>query len=262
MEFDATAERIAPYWNGAQGDPYGPAGAANYDLDAQRIGRRYALAHTTQNELLCEFIAELAIDPILIEFGCGTANDAADVLIKCPTLRYMGIDQSAWMLKQAASKLRNQNLLKRCALVHESFLGLDTKTLSQIARKQVGRDSADCFLSALSLHHYSAAEKIEIYRVAHSLLRNDGIAMFTDLFASAIPTCDTYGLAIELSDIERANSMNMDGTADTTLSVRHYVHENKPLPLTEELGMLRFVGFDRLDVVFRSGQLAIIVAQK
>ena len=121
-------------------------------------------------------------------------------------------------------------------------------------------------MSALALHHYELSVKTQVYRLACQLLTRGGRFVLTDLFTNDIPDCDHYALRTELHDVQstiaRFPLRPPGGEATSTLSEVHYTRCNKPMSLTLELASIKRSGFGLVDVVFRDGQLAVIVAEK
>jgi len=240
---------------------FGVEGAAGYDDDARLMARRYRRAHQIQNALVCRVLkSTCAARPAVVDLGCGTGNDALEILSRVPGAVYIGIERSVAMLDRARVKLR-PFLGMRAVLLNDDFRELTPLTLTELCEKDL---DIVCVMSALALHHYQMAEKRLAYERARAVLQPGGLLVVTDLFANVSNFANDYAMRCELVDVRRARSRRWGATPpmsmSTTLSERHYREENRPQVLLEELAVICSVGFSFQEIIYRHGQLAVISA--
>jgi len=246
--------------------PFGPSGAAGYDIDASIMPRRYKSAHRIQNQLVRQALAlSAAPHPVVIDLGCGTGNDGLQILQHATTAIYVGVDLSRHMLARAATKLRRAGFENRSILLRRDFRWLTSDDLSNSVGGLPLQGGAACVISALALHHYQLAEKKGVYALAHSMLSTGGLFLATDLFSNAIALCAQLALQQEVASIRKAIKRLTLSSTDrlaTTVSERHYTNENRPQAIMHEIRLLADVGFNKIDVTYRNGQLGVIAAER
>ncbi|MDP2605452.1 MAG: class I SAM-dependent methyltransferase [Deltaproteobacteria bacterium] len=249
-------------------EPFGPLGAARYDVDASRMPRRYKCAHKIQNELVINALRKSsAPKPTVLDLGCGTANDGFQILSKTTSAIYFGLDYSSHMIKRAEDKLARHGLKKRSLFLERDFRFVDACGLWAGFKKANLARQVSVVISALALHHYELAEKLHVYTVAYDLLQKGGLFVLTDLFSNSISSVADLALLKESLDV-RISIKRLIGSKvtvssnNTTLSVSHYTDENHPHILSDEIELLLKRGFENVDVVYRHGQLGVICAAK
>ncbi len=247
---------------------FGQLGALSYDDDAKRFARRYRTAHKTQNDIVITAVKRVALTrPIVIDLGCGTSKDGFQILTRVRNAIYVGIDCSIDMLGRAREKLADSDLQQRSLFIRRDFRRLTRKELLLALDAQGLQPTLACVMSTLALHHYSLSIKRDIYQLAHDLLPDKGVLVLTDLYSNGLKYCAERALKKELDDVRACLSrLQQSGVRrdhnSTTISERHYVEENKPQVLSDEIGLLSRIGFGKIDVVFRDGQLAVIAAER
>jgi len=246
-------------------DPFDWAGAARYDLEYKKISRRYKYAHALQNRLVdCALRGGNSGAAIVVDLGCGTANDGLEILRSRRNAIYLGIDKSEAMLARARRKLRAADFGPRSILVKADVREITATELSSIAIAHGLVPYFRCLICTLFLHHYSDKERRAVYRMARKLLTDQGVLIVTDLYANSLPFCANQALLQEVRDvrlaIRRLGSSASGSDTPTTLSEQHYLAENKPAELGAELCLLRSEGFSQIDIPYRCGQLAILAA--
>jgi ubiquinone/menaquinone biosynthesis C-methylase UbiE len=246
--------------------PFGRVGAISYDNDARRMARRYRSAHVIQNDLVSSTLERAAAaHPIVIDLGCGTGSDGLHILSRVHNAIYVGVDSSGEMLERAKHKLVQHDLGKRSFLLNSDFRSMTSDELFAAIRAYRLDPNIYCVMSALALHHYELSEKKIIYELARAVLKEQGLLVLTDLYSNALPYCAEQALQRELVDVRAAlKRIRLAGSKrvsyPTTISERHYIEDNRPHILSEEMALVSSIGFTKVDAVFRNGQLAIIAA--
>lgn len=263
----STTGRIEGYDKSIEDGPFGPIGAATYDHQALCMSRRYKHAHAIQNRLVRTALRKSsAAHPVIVDLGCGTAADGAAILLKADDAIYLGLDYSKYMLARAIDKFKRQGLQSR-GLFLERDLRAVTADEIRAALGAVRRDRrVASVISALALHHYEPDMKARVYKLAYDLLPARGLLVLTDLYSNTIPLCAEDALQMELRDVRRTTasiaSSQQNTGGDTTVSERHYKEDNCPQTLMDELALLARTGFRNIDLVYRSGQLGVIAAER
>lgn len=248
--------------------PFGRSGAARYDVDASRMPRRYKCAHKIQNELVITALRSATVaQPVVLDLGCGTGNDGLHILSKTNSAIFFGLDYSSHMIERARDKLGRHRFKKRNLFLERDFRFVSLAELAAALEKASLAGQVSAVISALALHHYEPAEKNRIYRLTYDLLPNGGLFVLTDLFSNSISSGADLALLKEILDVQSAikrltRSKVRLSSNNTTLSVSHYTEENHPQLLSDEIELLRNKGFEKVDVVYRHGQLGVICAAK
>jgi SAM-dependent methyltransferase len=246
-----------------EGDPFDRIGAEHYDSDAQLMARRYKSAHRIQNELVCSSLSHASCGHLIVlDLGCGTGSDGIQILSNARNALYLGVDCSDHMLVQAEDKCLRQGLRKRCHFVRRDIRLLTLNNLLESSTFFKSSSGIACVITALVLHHYRPDEKRKIYRFSYDILPKDGLFVLTDLYLNSLKCCADQALRRELADVR--NTIKRLGVSDsdrhTTICERHYIEDNQPQILLSEIALLNEVGFGDVDIVFRSGQLAVLAA--
>lgn len=158
----------------------------------------------------------------VLDLGCGTGLELDWYFRRNPQARVTGIDLSQGMLDQLRAKHGHRAL----TLVQGSYFDVP-----------LGEGCFDAAVSVESLHHFTQAEKIALYRRLHRALRPGGYLILTDYFAPTEVHEQRYR-----EDLARLQ-------ADLPPEV-HY-HYDTPLTVCHETEALRQAGFTR---VFRLAQ--------
>ena len=249
-------------------DYYGASGAKRYDLEAHHMAERYREARRAQNAVVGDRTGGVTCrSHVVVDLGCGTASDGLAILSANPRAKYVGVDASLHMLRQARTKLKERReFADRVVLVHRDFCHMRTGDLRESCRAAWVQHGIACVVSALVLHHYDLTVKALVYGSVYNVLAVGGCLVVTDLYTSEIGACRARAMARELEDVRTARTRlaedggNLNGA--TTLCEAHYRKENRPVTIFEDVDLLRRIGFANVDVIFRHGQLAVIVAEK
>jgi SAM-dependent methyltransferase len=248
--------------------PFGRLGAARYDDDTKEMPRRYHTAHALQNGLVLNALkASRTPRPVIVDFGCGTGNDGLSLLSRSDDFIYFGIDYSIHMLSCAAAKLKHAGYDDRSLLLNRNFLRLNQNELLTALEAAGHVAEIFCVISAISLHYYDKKEKEAVYKLIFGLLPKGGLFVLSDLYSNGIDYCADWAWSKELLDInnavKRLESRNREAhRGPSTISERHYREENRPQILAQELSLLSEIGFGKIDVVYRNGQLGVLAIEK
>lgn len=236
-------------------------------MDAQHMPPHYKRAHKIQNDLVITSLRKSEQNKlhVVVDLGCGTANDGIDILSRTENEFYLGVDNSVPMIERAKCKMQSRAFEKRSYFLIRDFRQMSVMDITGTLSLLKLECRIKAVMSTLALHHYELEEKRHVYTLAHNLLPPGGRLVLTDLFSNGIQGCAQYALYWEIDQvcgtIENSKEKPIDSKLATTRSVDHYLRSNRPQRLLDEVGVLHDCGFAIVDIVYRSGQLSVIVAQ-
>lgn len=158
----------------------------------------------------------------ILDLGCGTGLELEQLYRTNPTACVTGIDLSDGMLRALRAKFPGKSLTLICGSYFEVPLPMH---------------SYDAAVSVESLHHFTQAEKIPLYRKLHDALNKDGYFILTDYFAPS--DADEQLYRQELLRLKQENGITDDG----------FYHYDTPLTVTHETEALLAAGFQRVDIL-------------
>ena len=168
----------------------------------------------------------------LLDLGCGTGLELDKVFQLFPDMQVVGIDLSPDMLERLRAKHSGRALTLLCgSYFTEPFPG-----------------PFDAVISFESLHHFTAAEKLPLYRKAYECLAPGGVFLNCDYIACC---AEEERLLRETCDRRRKR----DGIPDSV-----FVHFDTPLTAEHEIQILRDAGF--AEVSAKTGPDATLITAK
>lgn len=156
-------------------------------------------------------------------------------------VRYIGIDNSGGMVKQAQKKIAAQNV---------KFLYKDVL--------KVAFSEADLVISLFTMHFLSTAERLQMLQKAYQCLRDGGaLIMVEKVLAEEGRINDLW---TELYwDFKKRQGLKDDQILQKARSLRGIL---RPFTISENLDQLRMVGFKSIDTFFKWYNFAGILAIK
>ena len=212
-----------------------------YDGEIRRFVPGYEAMMAEVIEVLREHLP--AGPTRVIDLGTGTGALSGRILAALPDVRMLMLDADAEMLARA--ELRVDEHRDRVELMHGSFSDPFPSVHAAVA--------------SLSLHHvHDRSDKIAMYRNIHSSLRGEGIlvtadAMVPDAVAFATPLRKRWAAHLVAHGDTEAQAF--DRFARWALEDRYY-------GVDDEIAMMRKAGFSEVDVRWRVGPTAVVVARK
>lgn len=158
----------------------------------------------------------------LLDIGCGTGLELDSIFSRLPELRVTGVDLSGEMLSRLAAKHAGRAL----TLIQADYFECE-----------LGTERFDVAISFETLHHFTLARKIGLFRRIFNCLKPGGVYL----------ECDYIAQTQEIEDLlfdECARRRARDG-----ISPDVYVHFDTPLTLDHELLVMREGGFSCVEVV-------------
>ncbi len=169
----------------------------------------------------------------VLDLGCGTGLELDGYFQRNPEARVTGIDLAPGMLRALADKHPD----KEMHLIEGSYFDMP-----------LGEEAFDAAVSVESLHHFTAQEKLGLYRKLHRALKRGGAFFLTDYFAKDEE--EESRLQAELKEIKRREG----------LSGREFYHFDTPLTVEHELFTLRQAGFSSVRVLKAWGNTRVLEA--
>lgn len=158
----------------------------------------------------------------ILDLGCGTGLELGYYFDLNPTARVTGIDLSREMLNALQAKFPHRDL----TLVHGSYFDLP-----------LGHACYDAAVSVESLHHFTQAKKIPLYRKLVEALTADGYFILTDYFAE-----DDAQETFFQQELLRLK-------AEQGLYDGEFYHYDTPLTVEHEIQALKQAGFAHVEVL-------------
>ena len=170
----------------------------------------------------------------ILDLGCGTGLELGEYFALNPTARVTGIDLAAGMLRALEEKFPERDVTLICGSYFDEPFG----------------EGFDGAVSVESLHHFTQAEKIPLYRKLRDALKDGGAFILTDYFS----------LTDEEEQYHRAELLRLkaqQGITDTG-----FYHYDTPLTVQHETEALLEAGFKTVEVLGKWGQTVTIRARK
>ena len=170
----------------------------------------------------------------ILDLGCGTGLELGEYFELNPTAHITGIDLAPGMLRALAEKFPERKLELICGSYFDVPFG-------------AGYDGA---VSVESLHHFTKAEKIPLYRKLRAALKPGGAFVLTDYFS----------LSDEEEQHHRAELLRLKG--EQGIADGEFYHYDTPLTVQHETEALLAAGFAAVEVLKSWGQTSTIRAWK
>ena len=174
-------------------------------------------------------------NPEILDLGCGTGLELEYYFALSPEARVTGIDLAPGMLNALRKKFPEQKL----TLIQGSYFDVP-----------LNEHCFDAAISVESLHHFTLAEKLPLYRKLHASLKDGGYFILTDYFA---PT-DEY------ETFYRKELLRLK--AEQGISDDDFYHYDTPLTVAHETEALLRAGFSKVEQLGTWGATHTLKAYK
>lgn len=227
-------------------EPAPPAWSEEHSRHFIEIGKVYTPARDEMRDTLLDLIPAQPDDEFLaVELGVGGGWLSEAVLARFPHARVLGLDGSATMLAETASRLAR-------------FAGrfeLRPFRLEDSGWRETLGDNVRCVLSSLVVHHLDGAGKRQLYRDLYPHLSAPGALLIADLIAPRGEHERGY-LARAWEEVVRRQSQELTGSLDAYHQFQAdqwniYDHPDPmdmPSTLPEHLEWLAQAGYEAADV--------------
>ena len=171
----------------------------------------------------------------VLDLGCGTGLELEYFFSLNPAARVTGIDLSRDMLNALRLKFPKQNL----DLIHASYFDVP-----------FGTKCFDAAVSVESLHHFTAEQKLGLYRILLAALKDDGKFVLTDYFAESEALEKEYFQ--NLAELKKEQGLTDDA----------FYHYDTPLTVEHETEILHAAGFGKVRVMENWEATYTLVAER
>ena len=171
----------------------------------------------------------------VLDLGCGTGLELEAYFKVNPRASVVGIDLSALMLGELRRKLPSRDI----TLIVGSYFEVP-----------LGEGRFDAAVSVESLHHFTADEKLPLYKRLYSALKTRGYFILTDYFA----------LSDEEETAHRSELLRLkaaEGAGECEL-----YHFDTPLTVEHEIKALTDAGFSEVEILGQWGATFTLKAVK
>jgi len=164
----------------------------------------------------------------ILDLGCGTGLELPAIFAQFPQAKVLGIDLAQDMLD----------------LLHERCANLDVQTLCMsYFDYDFPPAQFDAVISVMSLHHFSPAQKLQLFTRVRSTLRPGGVFLNCDYFAK-----NTREERANFAKLAQAHQQPGETHFDTPLTARH------------EMRLLCQAGFAQAKIAWQQGNAKLIHA--
>ena len=170
----------------------------------------------------------------ILDLGCGTGLELDAVFRRFPQMRVTGVDLSPAMLE----RLREKHGGRALELICGSYFTVDFP------------GPFDAAISFESLHHFTAAEKLPLFRKIFEALAPGGVFLNGDYFA-----CCPEEEALLRGTLERRR-------AAEGIPPERFIHFDTPLTVEHETQALRAAGFSEVFVTAQTDGATVLCAKK
>ena len=171
----------------------------------------------------------------VLDLGCGTGLELGFYFERNPSAQITGIDLSQGMLDALQSKFKDKDIELICG----SYFDVP-----------FGKETFDAAVSVESLHHFTQAEKIPLYRKLRDALKPGGYFILTDYFS----------LSDEEELAHRQELCRLK--AEEGLSDDESYHYDTPLTVQHEAEALLAAGFSSVEILGNWGATQTLKAKR
>lgn len=158
----------------------------------------------------------------VLDLGCGTGLELDEYFKRNPAASVTGIDLAGGMLKTLRAKFPDKDL----NLIHDSYFDVP-----------FGENIYDAAVSVESLHHFTAEQKIPLYKKLCRSLKDNGYFILTDYMVESEEEEALYFR--ELARLKKENGIFDCG----------FYHYDTPLTREHEIEALLAGGFSKVEMI-------------
>lgn len=171
----------------------------------------------------------------IFDLGCGTGLELDYYFALNPSAQVVGIDLAEDMLATIRKKFQG----KAISTIQGSYFDIP-----------FGKNQYDAAVSVESLHHFTKAEKVPLYRKIRQSLTAGGYFIVTDYFAATAE--EEVFFRQELARLK----------TEQGITDNEFYHYDTPLTVEHEIEALHEAGFSSVKILRRWATTCIIKAEK
>lgn len=195
-------------------------------------------------ELTCNVIcAHAKSDAFIVDLGCSTANTLLSLHKRCKTFNLLGVDNASAMLHLARQKAHAYGA--RIELLEEDIT-------------KVVLENKDVVIANYMLQFIRPLLRATFVQKIYDGLNDDGLFIFSEKIVFEDKVFNKQMIDLYY-DFKRTQ-----GYSDFEIAQKREALENVLIPYTEEenRAMLRSVGFQTIETIFKWGNFATFIAKK
>ena len=171
----------------------------------------------------------------LLDLGCGTGLELDEIFKRLPELTITGIDLTQAMLDKLKLKYPNKSMKLICGNYFDIPFGIE---------------KYECSISFQTMHHFTQDMKIGLYKKIHQALTKDGLYIECDYMVEEQEEEDFYF------------SENIRIRRELNIKETEFYHYDTPCTIDNQIKMLHYAGFNRVEKVFRLENTTMLIAYK
>ncbi|HOI39370.1 MAG TPA: methyltransferase domain-containing protein [Methanobacterium sp.] len=179
----------------------------------------------------------------ILDLGCGTGNISLKLKERFPNARITCVDMAENMIKMAKYKLASYNDVE--------FIIADVRDLDF-------EDDFDAVVSSLALHHLQHPEKKPFYHRIKRFLKRGGVFYNADNILGSSPHLNQLYMDKWIEFMLKSHTQE---EIDSVWLPKHR-EEDFPSPLMDHVHWLEEVGFEKVDVVWKSYMFGVYGGKK
>lgn len=180
--------------------------------------------------------------PNILDIGSGTGLFSAIVLQKYPKAKFTLIDLSDKMLAVAKERFKDYK---------------DFEFIVDDYTKHDFEGKFDIIISALSIHHLSAADKEKLYQKCYDMLNENGVFINADQVLSPSPEIEAM-----FSKLWRESVQKSGLNSEEIQKAYERVSFDNPSTLADQLQWLNNAGFKNADSLYKYYHFCVLYAKK
>lgn len=179
----------------------------------------------------------------ILDLGCGTGNISLKLKERFPNARITCVDMAENMIKMAKYKLASYNDVE--------FIIADVRDLDF-------EDDFDAVVSSLALHHLQHPEKKPFYHRIKRFLKRGGVFYNADNILGSSPHLNQLYMDKWIEFMLKSHTKE---EIDSVWLPKHR-EEDFPAPLMDHIHWMEEVGFEEVDVVWKSHMFGVYGGKK
>lgn len=179
----------------------------------------------------------------ILDLGCGTGNISLKVKERFPNARITCVDMAENMIKMAKYKLASYNDVE--------FIIADVRDLDF-------EDDFDAVVSSLALHHLQHPEKKPFYHRIKRFLKRGGVFYNADNILGSSPHLNQLYMDKWIEFMLKSHTKE---EIDSVWLPKHR-EEDFPAPLMDHIHWMEEIGFEEVDVMWKSHMFGVYGGKK
>ncbi len=191
----------------------------------------------------------------VLEVGTGTGLTTIRILDADPRIKVVTVDADGNLMDKA--KLVLSDKAERIEFIHKDILS---------ALQAMGDESIDAMASALTIHNFPPEYRKLVIKELARVLKRGGLFVNADKYAFDDPDAHARSLKEQIDSFDMFDTMDIPEVDIPALKkgwIQHYQDDERTkITESEQIEMLKELGFKDIEVIFRESMEAVITAIK